>query len=211
MHPLLWTWKDEHLLLPVVRLAVGKVSAACAWAAAVMGVAAAAEFALLEAGIPMGVLCGLLSHLCMVLLLALLPAVLLWCHIVLLAGRGMRGTRYLLLLCLWFGPLFCVCEVYTLLHGKPLLAQQGLLPLLEIVAVITALSLNWGRMEALSVAQRIRLNALPLLLLFACVTDTPETLLSAAVFKLILFGTAFRPLRQLAQYAPRVVSLPAEA
>lgn len=209
MNPLLWTWRDEWLILPVVRGWVGHLAAACAWLAAGCAVSAAAETAFGLLNVPMAALpCGLLSQAAAFLFFLLLVPLVLWCHIVLLTGRGTAFTRGLLMFVLVMTAAYAVCALFTLCTGEALLAQQGLLPLLLPILLQVCVTINLERMAAAPQALKAQAVAAPLLWLFAYVTDAPQTLLAAVLFKALLCYCVFVPLRQLAHYAPLIVSLP---
>lgn len=208
MNPMLWTWRDEWLILPVVRRWVGRMAAACAWAVAAYAATAAAEIATGVGGFSVSMLFGLLTQAAGQLFLLLYLPLALWCHIVLLAGRGLLLTRGLLLFCLVMAFVHLVCLLFTLCTGETLLAQQGLLPLLLAVLLQLGGILNWGRMTAAPLLLKLRGMAAPLLWLCAYVTDVPETLPAAVFFKALLCLCMFVPLRHLAYYAPLIVSLP---
>lgn len=208
MNPLLWTWRDEWLILPVVRGWVGRMAAACAWLAAGYAVSAAAEIAAGVAGFSVSVLFGLLTQAAGQLFFLLYLPLALWCHIVLLAGRGLLLTRGMLLFCLLMAFVHLACLLFTLCTGETLLVQQGLLPLLLTVLLQLGGIFNWGRMAAAPLLLKLRGMAAPLLWLCAYVTDAPETLPAAVFFKALLCLCVFVPLRRLAYYAPLIVSLP---
>lgn len=209
MNPMLWTWRDEWLILPVVRGWVSRMAAACAWLAAGCAVSAAAEIVFGLLNVPMAALpCGLLSQAAAFLFFLLLEPLVLWCHIVLLAGRGTVFTRGLLVFTLLFTAVYAVCALFTLCTGEALLAQQGLLPLLLPMLLQVCVVINWERMTAAPQALKVQAAGTPLLWLGAYITDVPETLLAAVLFKALLCYCVFVPLRSLAHYAPLIVSLP---
>lgn len=208
MNPLLWTWRDEWLILPVVRGWVSRMAAACAWAVAAYAATAAAEIATGVGGFSVSVLFGLLTQAAGQLFFLLYLPLALWCHIVLLAGRGLPLTRSILLFCLLMAFVHLGCLLFTLCTGETLLAQQGLLPLLLALLLQLGGILNWGRLAAAPLLLKLRGMAVPLLWLCAYVTDAPETLPAAVFFKALLCLCVFVPLRHLAYYAPLIVSLP---
>lgn len=209
MNPMLWTWRDEWLILPVVRGWVSRMAAACAWLAAGCAVSAAAEMVFGLLNVPMAALpCGLLSQAAAFLFFLLLVPLVLWCHIVLLLWRGTAFTRGLLVFVLVLTAAYAVCALFTLCTGEALLAQQGLLPLLLPILLQVCVAINMERMAAAPQALKLRAIGTPLLWLFAYVTDVPGMLLAAVLFKALLCYCVFEPLRQLAHYAPLIVSLP---
>lgn len=211
MIPLLWSWHDEWLILPAVRPWVSRLAACCAWLAAGSAALAAAEILLALGNAAPSLLCGLLSHAATELLFILSVPLILWCHIVLAAQRGLTATRYLLLFCLLFTALHAVCCVFTAVTGELLLALQGLLPLLLPLLVHTAMAANWHHIAALPRFMRFRIIAAPVCIPLICVTDIPGSILLAVLFKALLCWAVWAPLRQLAAFAPRVVGLPPKA
>ncbi len=201
-------WRDEWLILPMVRAAVGKAARGAAWLLLAMAVAAVLELLLLYSGVWAGVLLGWFSNVCGLLAFVLSLLLLPWCLIVLSAGRGVYLSRAVSVSAALFGLLYLVCEVYTAVSGRLLLPLQGLLPLLLIVFTLSLLGVNWGRFAALSAWSRGRVIAAFVLYLCALLGDTPETILLGVLFKIACCAAAFTPLLALADMAPRVVGLP---
>lgn len=201
-------WRDEWLILPMVRAAVGKAARGAAWLLLAMAVAAVLELLLLYSGVWAGVLLGWFSNVCGLLAFVLSLLLLPWCLIVLAAGRGVYLSRAVSVSAALFGLLHLVCEVYTAVSGRLLLPQQGLLPLLLMVCILSLLGVNWGRFAALSAWSRRRVIAAFVLYLCALLGDTPEIILLGVLFKIACCWAAFTPLRALADMAPRVVGLP---
>lgn len=198
-------WRDEYLIFPVVKRAVAVL------AKVTLGLYAAAALSWL---VGLGVLCtagyngavlipvavGAVSVLS-ALAVPCLYVLALWCHHVLLAGRGIAVTRWLLLCLLFFALLFPVCESYTMVTGQCLLVNQGLLPAVLYSVLLCAFLFNWFLMAALPLRYRV------FLLLFLL------TLLGLYLLHgsfLILLPPCFSsaPLCLLARYAPQIVSLP---
>lgn len=201
-------WRDEWLILPLVRAAVGKAARGAAWLLLGMAAAAVLELLLLYSGVLAGVLLGWFSNVCGLLAFVLSLLVLPWCLIVLAAGRGVYLSRSLSVSVALFGLLYLVCEVYTAVSGRLLLPQQGLLPLMLMVFTLSLLGANWGRFEAASAKLRGRVIAAYVLYLGALMSDMPEIILLGVLFKIACCWAAFTPLRALADMAPRVVGLP---
>lgn len=201
-------WRDEWLILPLVRAAVGKAARGAAWLLLAMAAAAVLELLLLYSGVWAGVLLGWFSNVCGLLAFVLSLLLLPWCLIVLSAGRGVYLSRAVSVSAALFGLLYLVCEVYTAVSGRLLLPQQGLLPLLLLVFTLSLLGVNWGRFAALSAWSRGRVIAAFVLYLCSLLGDTPETILLGVLFKIACSAAAFTPLRALADIAPRVVGLP---
>ncbi len=208
LDPLFWRWQDEYLILPWVRTLFGRAAGAAAWLVLGMAAGAAAEMALLLAGVPLGVAFGFLSAACTALVTAAVGLLLPWCGVVLLAERGSYAGRCTA----YFFAIFCVisalCELFLMVTGDCLLAQQWLLPLVLPPVWLFLLVCHWWRMGALPVAGRLRLIAFCLFFLAAAVTDMPELLPLCALFKIAAAWAVFSPLRRLARLAPRVVGLP---
>lgn len=201
-------WRDEWLILPVVRDFVAKTARCCAWLLLAMAAAAVAEILLLNFGVLTGVLLGLFSYGCGLLVFSLSLWLLVWCLIVLAAGRGVYQSRALSVTAALFGLLHVVCEGYSMVTGCLLLPQQGLLPLLLTLLVLSLLGANWGRFAAVSPWLRARVIAAFVLYLCALLGDTPEVIIMGVLFKIACCAAAFMPLRALAGIAPRVVGLP---
>lgn len=201
-------WRDEWLILPLVRAAVGKAARGAAWLLLGMAVAAVLELLLLYSGVLAGVLLGWFSSACGVLAFVLSLLVLPWCLIVLAAGRGVYLSRLLSVSAALFGLLFLVCEGYTAVSGSSLLPQHGLLPFLILLLVVPLLSINSGRFAAAPRLLRGRVMAGFVLYLSAWLGDTPELYELGVLFKIACCWAAFTPLRALADMAPRVVGLP---
>ena len=85
--------------------------------------------------------------------------------------------------------------------------RQAELPLILGVIMLGAAVVNIPRMAAAPWQLQVRVVALPLLLLIYC-TDVPGLLVFCAVFKLLAAWVAAAPLRLLADFAPRIISMP---
>lgn len=201
-------WRDEWLILPMVRAAVGKAARGAAWLLLAMAVAAVLELLLLYSGVWAGVLLGWFSNVCGVVAFVLSLLLLPWCLIVLAAGRGVYLSRAVSVSAALFGLLHLVCAGYSLVSGSSLLPQQGLLPLLIMLLVVPLLSLNSGRFAAASRLLRGRVMAGFVLYLLAWLGDTPELYELGVLLKIACSAAVFTPLRALADIAPRVVGLP---
>lgn len=214
-------WRDEYLIFPAVKRAVSVLAKVTAW-----GFVAAAALWLLGLALLVGEL-GLLSaagdsdealvwlsrcemiqflggegrEFLLALLLPCLYLLALWCHQVLLAGRGTAVTRWLLLFLLLFAFLHPVCTGWLLLSGKPLLVNQMLLPAVLYTVLPCVFAVNWFRMAALPLRYR-------LLLIFFLLALLGNYILMGSLCVLLLPCFSFVPLRRLAAYAPRIVSLP---
>lgn len=214
-------WREEMLIFPAVKRAVSRLAKVTAW-----GFVTAAALWLLGLALLVGELgllssagnsdealvwvsrCEMTKFLCIVgteflqsLLLPCLYLLALWCHQVLLAGRGTVVTRFLLLCSLFFAFLHPVCAGWLLLSGKPLLANQMLLPAVLYTMLPCVYAVNWFRMAALPLRYR-------LLLLCFLLALVGNYILPGSFFVLLLPCFSFVPLRLLARYAPLIVSLP---
>lgn len=207
-------WRDEYLIFPAVKRAVARVAKATAWG--LVGVALLWLAGLLIVVVSLA-LCdsvsvgawdaaclALVTCLRELLLSLLLPCLFLqalWCHLVLLAGRGLFITRWLLAALFFFAFLHTVCHVYVLATGELLLVNQFLLPALLYSVLPCVFVLNWFHMAAAPLRLRV------LLLLFL-LTLMGQYILNGSVLLLLLPAFGWVPLRALAQIAPLIVSLP---
>lgn len=200
-----YEWRDEYLIYPAVKGAVSVmarvtsclyIAAALFWLAG-LGVLCCVPF---PGASVFPVLVGLneLSVACAVPCLYLLV---LWCHQVLLAGRGMTATRWLLFFLLFFAFLYPVCEGYQLLTGKLLLVNQFLLPPALYTVLLCVFLFNWFRMSALPLCYRVLL-----LFFFLCLLG--QYILQGSFLILLLPCFSWFPLGLLARYAPQIVGLP---
>lgn len=203
-------FQGEWLIFPAVKHAVAGLARAAAWGYVLVAVlwlmglvpvlvwngeimpVAASAFLVLSMA---------LRAVLTALLLLALYGLALWCHHVLLAGRGLAATRWVLLILLVFAVLHPVCVSYTCLSGKLLFANQALVSVVLYTGLAAAVSLNWFCMAALPLHLRLAL------LLFVWLLVV-QTALSVPVLQLLLPCAGFLPLRGLAHLAPLVVSLP---
>lgn len=214
-------WRDEYLIFPAVKRAASRLAQLTAW-----GFVAAAALWLLGLALLVGELgllssagnsdealvwvsrCEMTKFLCIVgseflqsLLLPCLYLLALWCHQVLVAGRGTVVTRWMLLFLLMFAFLHPICECRLLLSGKPLLANQMLLPAVLYTMLPCVYAVNWFRMAALPLRYRLLLLSFLLALVGSYILPGSFFVLLPPCFSFIL-------LRRLAQTAPLIVSLP---
>lgn len=198
-------WRDEYLIFPVVKRAVAvlaKVTLGLYIAAALMwlvglGVLCTAPYdgaALFLMAVGLGKVLSALAVPCLYVLA-------LWCHHVLLAGRGMAVTRWLLLFLLFFAFLHPACASYTLATGQLLLVNQALLPAVLYTVLPCVFLFNLGLMAALPLRYRMLLMCFLLSLLGQYIMQGSFLILLTPCF-------AFVPLRLLARYAPQIVGLP---
>lgn len=213
--------RDEILIFPAVKRAVSVLAKVTAWgfvAAAALWLSGLAlllgSWLLLSVTEPpvkaivwvtyMGVstlVCEVGSEFLSALLLPCLYLLALWCHQVLLAGRGTVVTRWLLLILLFFSFLHPVCRGYLLLRGHPLMEEQFLLADLLYTILPCIVAVNWFRMTALPLRYR-------LLLVFFLLALAGNGICEGSFIVLLLPCFSFWPLRLLARYAPLIVSLP---
>ncbi|MBR1981607.1 MAG: hypothetical protein IKA23_02525 [Akkermansia sp.] len=199
----------EYHILPQVKKTVGRCAAGARYVLWGCAVLALAELVLLPLRMPLaGILCGMVSGFLFALGVALVAVLVAWCHSVLLAGRGVVVTRWLVRIGAGLAPLLPLCWGYTLLSGGLLLYRQAELPLILGVIMLGAAVANIPRMAAAPWQLQVRVVALPLLLLLIYCTDVPGLLVFCAVFKLLAAWVAAAPLRLLADFAPRIISMP---
>lgn len=214
-------WRDEILIFPAVKRAVSVLAKVTAWgyvaAAALwlMGLALLvwAAFCLSADEVSeeaivwvscfeiANFICGAGHVFLLALLVPCLYLLALWCHQVLLAGRGISAMRWLLLILLFFSFLHPLCEGWLLWSGKPLLTNQVLLPAVLYTVLPCAFTVNWFRMAALPLRYR-------LLILFFLLTLVGNYILMGSFFVLLLPCFSFAPLRLLARNASLIISLP---
>lgn len=199
----------EYHILPPVRKTVGKcgtVARCVLWGCALL---ALAELVLLPLRLPLaGILCGMISGVLFVLGVALVAVLVAWGHTVLLAGQGMVVTRWLVRIGAGLAPLLPVCWGYSLLSGRLLLYRQAELPIILGLIMLGAAVVNIPRMAAAPWQLQARVVALPVLLLLVYCTDVPGLLVFCSVLKLLTAWVASAPLRLLADFAPRIISMP---
>lgn len=200
---------DELLIYPVVRSFVAKLAGLAAGVAASVAVCALGELLLAPGGyLGVALFMGALAELLMGMLLAIVPWVALWCHLVLLAGRGIESTRYVLLVGAVLSLLMPPCTLYLLVVGEPLLPQQADLPLIcnSILVLCVLLNLHQG-----VAAGRFILGMISVFVIVAFLyglTNTPDMVLFNDLCKIISCGAVWYPLRALSHYAKRVVAMP---
>ena len=199
----------EYHLLPGLRRGIGILAGLTRHSLAACAACALAEPLLLLLRLPLaGILAGLISSFLTSWGVALLTLLAAWAHPVLLAGQGSSITRWLLRLGALLAPLAPACWVYTLATGRPLLYRQAELPLILGTLLLMAALVNIPRMAAAPRPLQLRIIALPLLLLGALICDAPGLILPCAALKLLAAFAAAAPLRLLATYAPRIISMP---
>lgn len=198
-------WRDEYLIYPAVKRAVAVVASMAAYlyvAAALLWLAGLGLLCFAPAdGVAAFVATACLADFFVASAAPCLYLSALWCHHVLLAGRGVAATRWILLFLLFFAFLHPVCVGYEMLVGAPLLVNQVLLPSVLYTVLPGVFLFNWFRMAALPLRFRMLL-----LLFFCCLLG--RYILQGSFLTLLLPCLAWVPLRLLARCAPQIVSLP---
>lgn len=203
------TVEEDTLILPAVKRTVGVLARIALIGLIMSAILSVAEILLLAIGfLRIGIICGVAGSLLLSIEAVFLSILAAWCHRVLLFQRG-----YFLTICLaGTGIILClawpVCLVYSLLTGKLLLNNQGLLPILICFLLQLIHLFNLTNMAAASLWLKIRLGMAPFLLLWIYVCDQPGLILMACIGKLLLWVLLAAPLRQLADIAPRIISMP---
>lgn len=201
-------WREEMLIFPEVKRAVSVLAQVTRWGYLIVFVLLPPLAALMGPWADFSVFLSRAEPFCEALLLFFLYLTVLWCHQVLLAGRGAFVTRWVLLLLSFFAVLHPVCTGYTVLTGKGLLVNQFLLPAVLNVALASCVVLNGGRMAAAPLRLRLRIWLFAAALLGRYVFGMTPLILP---FDLLLVWSAWKPLRLLSGYAPLIVSLPPKA
>lgn len=200
---------EDFLILPAVRNAVGasaRIALIGLMLSAVLGVA---EILLLSSGIlRVGIICGMTGSIILALEAGILSLLAAWCHRVLLFQRGYFLTACLAGTVIILSLAWPTCLIYSLLTGKLLLINQGVLPILIYPTLLLMHLFNLPNMAAASPGLKVRLGIFPLLLLLIYLFDQSGGLLFASIGKLMLWVLLAGPLRQLADLAPRVISMP---
>ena len=200
---------DDVLIYPALRALVAKLATWAAGLALLCALSALAELLLAPVGlVGVALFCGSLSELLMSLLQPLVIWVGLWCHMVLLAGRGMELTRYGLLTVAVLALMMPVCTLYLLLVDEPLLLRQAELPLICNVVLAVCVLLNLPRGTAAGWWRLVLLSAYAIMAVFYSLTNMPELVWLSDICKIAACAAIYYPLRALSRYAPRVVSLP---
>lgn len=200
---------EDFLILPGVKGCAGKLAAAARIGLMICVLLSVAEISFFPTEhTAVGVACGVLSSFILNLELTALSLLALWCHEVLLLERGYGFTRFMGYLAVFLSVLCPVCTLYTTFTGNLLLLNQALLPFIVCVLLLLIHLINRPNMEAASLLLRIRLGAFPILTMLIFIFDQPGILVIAIVGKVLLLLLLAQPLRQLADIAPRVISMP---
>lgn len=142
---------------------------------------------------------ALLMHLCLIGCALVIP----WCHTVLLDHRGALSTRFLSHFNLFLAATDFVCTFYTTATGNTLLAKQDELPL--FIASIIFFSCLFNVLNMLAAGKK-RICQIILASLFLLIAQIPS-LLALVAWPLALF-LLIPLLKQLAAYAPLIISMP---
>lgn len=200
---------EDMLILPGVKGGVRALARIALIGLILSAVLSVVEILLLSSGfIRFGISCGVAGSLILALDTVMLSLLAAWCHRVLLFQRGyfltacLAGSAFILSLA-WSTSL-----IYSLLTGKLLLLNQGLIPMLICPVLLLIHLFNLPNMAAASLWLKIRLGIFPILLLFVYICDQPGLIMLAGIGKLLLWVLLAGPLRQLADLAPRVISMP---
>lgn len=201
--------KIEYHLLPPVKRGVAVLANLTRYSLVACAGFALAELVLLPLRFPLaGIVSGIISATLLPWSIALLAVLAAWCQPVLMAKQGIWLSRWLLRLGALLAPLVPLCWGYSQVSGKLLLYRQAELPLILGAFMLGAAVFNFFHMAAAPRALKIRIIALPLVLLLAYCCDMPGLLVFGAIFKLLATWLATAPLRQLASIAPRIISMP---
>lgn len=199
---------EYHILTPV-KNAIGKCAAIARYVLWGCALLALAELVLLPLRLPLAaILSGMVSGALLALGIALVAVLAAWGHTVLLAGQGMMLSRWMLNIGALLSPLLPVCWIYTICTGVSLLYRQGELPIILTVLMFFAALVNIPRMAAAPWQLQVRIVLLPLLLLLAYCSDAPGLLIFSVAFKLLAAWISTAPLSLLADFAPRIISMP---
>lgn len=200
---------EEWYILPLVRQWVSRIAVGARYALWAMAILAVVELVCYLGGVILvGVAAGLVSQVlvwvCTLLLALLMP----WCHMVLLAERGVELTRYLAWLNVFFAGGLVLCFGYTLATSDLLMVNQGYWPALVSLLTFCIMLVNVVKMAAAPVHVQVRLVVVPLVILVIYVIDSQGFVLLSCLFKLVLAWMLTSPLRWLASAAPAIIALP---
>lgn len=202
-------WNEDFLILPAVKGTIGSLARITLIGLMLSAVLSVAEIWLLSSGnLRIGIICGVAGSLLLAFEAVFLSLLAAWCHRVLLFQRGYLLTGCLAYACIMLSMAWPICRAYSLLTDKLLLVNQGLLPMLTCVFLLLIHLFNLPNMAVASLWLKIRLGIFPLLMLLVYICDQPGLILMACIGKLILWIILAGPLRQLADIAPCIISMP---
>lgn len=201
---------SEQLIHPAAKSAVSVVARFGIVAAFCTAAAAALELAAAEAGaVRLSLAGGLVGELALALLTSAAALLAPWCHLVLLADRGVPETRLIALLNAAAAFLLAVLTLAGLVSGRLYVHPWQLdLPAICAAALGSVIVFNLPNMRAASRRLRTALVLIPVLMLAAYVTNVPQLALWNDVCKIALGAAAIPVLRKLAHCAPLIASLP---
>lgn len=202
----------ELLIHPAAKRAVSVVSYLGLATAFVTAAAAALELVAAEAGaVGLSLAGGIVGELALALLTSLSALLAPWCHLVLLAERGVPETRLIALLNAAAAFLLAVLTLAGLVSGRLYVHPWQLdLPVICAAALGSVIVFNLPNMRAANRRLRAALVLIPVLILAAYVTNVPQLVLWNDVCKIALGTTAVPVLQKLARCAPLITSLPAQ-
>lgn len=199
---------EEWLIFPVVRRLVSrlaKISGAVLISTG-MGIVGVLLFCLGLNGL--GSCLVVCSNINFMLYLCLLALLLLWSHEVLLAGRGLALTRFVLCFSLFLCLLMLVCGLYSIFSIQPLLVRQGEIPFLLWGLLFFSILLNLGNMAAAPFRWKLLLGLHMLLVLLVLLFLSPLLVVPCEICKILAIATGVPLMLRLKRMAPQIVSLP---
>lgn len=201
--------KDDFYIYPAVKKAASYIASACGWILIICCVLSVLEIALAMGGLlGAAIAFGAVSQLLFFVQLSMLGLLTLWCHTVLLGDRGTAISHFLCLLSIPFILLLPITQVYALVTHESLITNQEIYPFIICLILLLTALLNIPKMAAAPLLLKLRIVFFPFFLLGIAVTDFPGLLPIALAFKLGAAALAAGPLFQLANLAPRLVSMP---
>ncbi len=198
----------ELLIYPMVRECVARIAAVSAGVAMCCAVSATGELVLAPFSVPAALFVGSVSEVLMSILLTMLAWVAWWCHVVLLAGRGMELTRYAMLPVAVLSSLLPVCTFYAHMTGVYLLLHQADLPCICTALLLLCIILNLPRAKAAGVGMLVLIVLFGVSSLLYALTNVAALVWLSDICKSIACVAIYVPLRKLSRYARLVVSLP---
>lgn len=203
---------DDIYIFPAVKKAASILAAASGWLLILIPVLSLMEIILAMGGLIEGaIFCGISAQFLFNLLLSFLGLFVLWGHNVLLADRGVEVSRGMCFISLPFILLTPITTGYTLITQEALIEIQELFPYCLCILLLQSALLNLPKMAALSVALRWRIALFPFMLIGIAITDFPEMLPIALLFKIAAAALVAGPLFRLANFIPRIISMPEKA
>lgn len=200
---------EEFLIYPMVRRAVSRMVGVAACLALFCACGSAGELVVSAAGYNLTALwLGGASELLMAFFLPIIMWVGLWCHVTLLAGRGLLFTRYLMLVGAVLSVLLPVCELYSMVLGSPLLVRQTDLPIIVAFILLVSVLLNLPRAIAAGWCILTAVSIFAGFLFLYALTNMPQLIWMSDVCKSTACFVIYFPLLRLQPYVRRIVALP---